>query len=255
MKILGWQITLSRTKPQGDPFDAKESFALSEPDLQKLKARAAAERRRSRASRKPPQPKFHHDTILLLMALASGAPAILLSMIFLWSGDYTSKVQWTLTVFIVAIWLGYAFAMRSRIVRPLQTISNLLAALREGDFSIRARGAKHDDALGEVLIEVNSLSEVLREQRLRALEATALLSRVMAEIEVAVFAFDGEKKLRLANRAAERLLAQPVERLLGREADELGLGDCLSGEATRTIQADFPNGSGKWEVQIGRAHV
>ncbi|MBI3653981.1 MAG: PAS domain-containing sensor histidine kinase [Acidobacteria bacterium] len=186
---------------------------------------------------------------MLLMALTSGTPAILVSLIFLWSGNYTPKVQWTLTVFLVSIWLGYAFAMRSRLVRPLQTIANLLAALREGDFSIRARGARHDDALGDVLIEVNSLSQVLREQRLSALEATALLSRVMAEIEVAVFAFDGEKKVRLANRAAERLLAQPVERLLGREANELGLGDCLTGEETRTIQADFPNGNGKWEVR------
>ena len=29
-------------------------------------------------------------------------------------------------------------------------MSNLLAALREGDYSIRARGARVDDALGEV---------------------------------------------------------------------------------------------------------
>src|SRR5918992_251565 len=80
-----------------------------------------------------------------------------------------------------------------------------------------------DDALGLALLEVNALSETLRSQRLRALEATALLRRVMEEIDVAVFAFDGERRLRLVNRGGERLLAQPAERLLGRPADALGL--------------------------------
>jgi nitrogen fixation/metabolism regulation signal transduction histidine kinase len=71
----------------------------------------------------------------------------------------------------------------------------------------------------------------------------------MGEIDVAVFAFDEDHKLRLVNRAGERILAQPVERLLGRSADELGLADCLSGETTRTIQMSFPGGNARWEVR------
>ena len=77
-------------------------------------------------------------------------------------------------------------------VRPLQTLSNLLAALREEDFSFRARTSrKADDALAQAMREVNMLADTLREQRLGALEATALLRKVMEEIDVAVFAFDG----------------------------------------------------------------
>jgi two-component system, NtrC family, nitrogen regulation sensor histidine kinase NtrY len=250
MKLFGWQITLSRaTQTDSETPDVKESLVKSEEQLQKLKAQAELERLRSRSSHKPPEQKFNHDTRIFFMAMASGSPAIFICLLFLWIGDYTSKVQWTLTVFILSIWLGFGAALRERVVRPLQTISNLLAALREGDFSIRARGAKHDDALGEVLMEVNSLSEVLREQRLSALEASALLSRVMSEIDVAVFAFDNHNQLRLANRAAERLLAQSAQQLLGAEAAELGLGDCLEGEEMRTIQVDFPGGSGRWEAR------
>jgi len=44
--------------------------------------------------------------------------------------------------------------------------------------------------MGEVIIEVNALSEVLRQQRLGALEANALLRTVMEEIDLAVFTFD-----------------------------------------------------------------
>ncbi|MBA3554271.1 MAG: PAS domain-containing sensor histidine kinase, partial [Gemmatimonadales bacterium] len=139
--------------------------------------------------------------------------------------------------------------LRERVVRPLQTISNLLAALREGDYSIRARGANAEDALGLALLEVNALSETLRSQRLRAFEATALLRRVMEEIDVAVFAFDGERRLRLVNRGGERLLAQPTERLLGRPADALGLVQCLSGESPRSVDAAFPGAAGRWEIR------
>src|SRR6185295_19890131 len=127
----------------------------------------------------------------------------------------------------------FAFAVRRRVVFTLQTFSNLLAALREGDYSIRGRQASPHDALGEVMTEVNALGETLREQRLGALEATTLLRTVMAEIDVAVFAFDQSRALRLVNRAGERLLAQPSERLLGRSAAELGLQECLEGDAAR----------------------
>lgn len=182
------------------------------------------------------------------MALGAGLPGVIISLLLLWLGDYTAKVQLTFTLFIIVIWLGYSFALRERVVRPLQTISNLLAALREGDYSIRARGAHLDDALGDVMLEVNALSETLREQRLGALEATALLRTVMSKIDVAVFTFDMDERLRLVNDAGERLMGQPAERLLGRSAMELGLEECLRGEPTRTLQITSDDGVGRWGV-------
>jgi nitrogen fixation/metabolism regulation signal transduction histidine kinase len=135
------------------------------------------------------------------------------------------------------------------VARPLQTIANLLSALREGDTSIRGRGARRGDALGEALIEVNALAQAFRDERLGAVEATALLRTVMTEIAVAVFAFDSRSQLRLANRAGERLLAQPIERLLGRTAEELGLEEALG--ADDVLEARFPGGAGRWGVRRG----
>src|SRR3954465_10051937 len=201
------------------------------------------------ASAKPREPRLSHDRRILLMAFASALPGALISLIFLWGGDYTPKVQWTLTVVIVTFCLGFAFALRERVVLPLQTLSNLLAAPGEGDFSIRARGPRGGIPLGEVMIEVNTLVETLRHQRLDALEATTLLRKVMAEIEVAVFTFDGERVLKFVNRAGARLLAQTPERTLGRRAEELGLEDCLDGDAPRVINTAFPGGVGRWEIR------
>jgi len=208
----------------------------------------------------PREPRLSHDRRILLMALASALPGTLISLIFLWTGGYTPKVQWTLTVVIVAVCLGFAFALRERVVLPLQTLSNLLAALGEGDFSIRARGARGGDPLGEVMIEVNALVETLRHQRLDALEATTLLRKVMAEIDVAVFTFDEEHELKFVNHAGARLLGHPAERLLGRHAAEIELRDYLTGDAPRVINTAFPGGVGRWEVrrsqfrQGGRPH-
>jgi two-component system, NtrC family, nitrogen regulation sensor histidine kinase NtrY len=193
--------------------------------------------------------RLSHERRILLMAILAGLPGALVAFVLLWIGNYSPKVQWTLGLFILVLWLGFAFALRERVVLPLQTLSNLLAALREGDYSIRARGARLGDPLGEVQLEVNALGETLREQRLGALEATTLLRTVMEEIDVAVFAFDGERSLRLVNRAGERLLAQPAERLLGRSASELDLADCLDGPDNHIFHINFPGGSGRFGVR------
>ncbi|HTX65084.1 MAG TPA: PAS domain-containing sensor histidine kinase, partial [Opitutaceae bacterium] len=116
--------------------------------------------------------RFTHDQQVLFYTLLAGAPAVAVALWYVWSGD-DPKVQWTLSLLIVGFWLGFATSVRHRVVRPLQTVSNLLSALREGDFSIRARGARRDEPLGDVQAEINILGDVLQAQRLGALEATA----------------------------------------------------------------------------------
>jgi PAS domain S-box-containing protein len=196
-----------------------------------------------------PDARLRFDQRILLLALAAGLPATLVALILLWTGSYTPKVQWTLTVLIVGAWTGCSFSVRHRVVLPLQTLSNLLAALRESDFSIRARGASGDDPLGAVMLEVNVLASTLHDQRLGALEAGALLRTVMIEIDVAVFTFDRAQALRLVNRAGERLLGQAAEQMLGRTADEIGLGACLQGSSPRIADVAFPGGAGRFEVR------
>ncbi|HWC75008.1 MAG TPA: ATP-binding protein [Gemmatimonadales bacterium] len=175
----------------------------------------------------------------------------MLALWLLFSGATNDSVRWTFGVLIVVCWLLFALALRERVVRPLQTLSNMLAALREQDYSMRARRPSTEDALGLVMLELNILSDELKERRLGALEATALLQRVMSEIDVAVFAFDEAAALRLVNASGERLLGQRSERLLGRTATELGLDECLTGDAPRVINLAFPASSGRWEVRRG----
>ena len=194
------------------------------------------------------KPRLVHEQRILLIALAAGFPAVLVCTLMLWLGAYTARMQWTLTVLVVGAWLGFCFSLRERVASPLRTLANLLEAIREGDYSIRARGGKSDDAMGEVMQQVNAMSATLRAQRLGALEATTLLRKVMEEINVAVFAFDGERRLRLVNRAGERMLNEPAERILGAGAARLGLDSYLEGEAQQTIQRTFAGATARWSI-------
>jgi len=188
------------------------------------------------------------DRRFLLMAVAAGLPAVVIALVLLWTGTYSPPYKWGLTIATVALWLGCTYGLRERIARPLRTISSMLAALRENDFSIRARGAGTRDPLSAVLYEVNLLADTMRTQRLDAQEATALLRAVMAEIDVAIFAFDGDQRVVLVNGYGERLLAEPADELIGRTADELGLLAALRADAG--IQdITFPGASGRWEAR------
>lgn len=189
---------------------------------------------------------------ITVLALAAGFPAMVLAAFLLWLAGYSSRLQWTIDLFLVIFWLSIAFNLKQRVVRPMQTLSNILAAIREGDYSIRGRRAASGDALGEIMLEVNDLGQTLRNQRLGALEATALLRAIISEINAAVFTFDSEQRLQLVNRAGERLLAQTSERLLGRTSGELGLEQCFNrelGQGSRTMQMVFPGGVGRWDIR------
>ncbi len=196
-----------------------------------------------------PRHRLSHEGRLTWLTIGAAAPAVIVALGLLWFGDYTPKVQWTLTLLIAACGLGFIVSAREHSVRPLQTMANLLAALREGDYSIRARGARVDDALGEVLLEINALGETLRTQRLGAFEATALLRTIMAEIDVVIFTFDPQRRLRLVNRAGENLLGRSIDKLLGRKASELNLDVVLDANEDVPLTLPFPGATGRWGVR------
>jgi len=198
---------------------------------------------------KHPRRRITHENRLTWLTMGAVAPGAIIALSILWFGDYTAKVQWTLTLVIVGFLAAFIASVREHIVRPLQTMTNLLAALREGDYSIRARGARENDALGEVLLEINSLGETLRVQRLGAFEATALLRTIMAEIDVAVFTFDPDLRLSLVNRAGEHLLGKPIDKLLGKQANDLGLAACLEANEDAPLSLSFPGATGRWGVR------
>ena len=196
-----------------------------------------------------PAARLPLESRIAVIVLLGGLPGVVVSLVWLWTAEHGVEVRWTFSVVVVVAWLAGALVARERVVRPLQTVSNLLSGLREGDYSVRGAGANERDALGIALAEINALGNTLQSQRLGALEATALLRTVIAEIDAGIFAFDGQGKLRLVNREGERLLGQPMERLLGRDATTLGLDVYLRDDGPRTLDVARDGRPGRWEVR------
>lgn len=201
------------------------------------------------SSRRKRKKQLSFEKRLLLFALGGGLFPLAVCELLIWLGSYSSQTQWTLTFFLTLGWLIAAFAIRAQVIRPLQTLSNMVAALREEDFSFRARRASRNDALGELVLEINALSDTLQSQRLGSMEAVALLKKVLMEIDVAVFTFDPQQRLRIVNRAGEQLMAMTAERMLGRTAQELHLGSLLGHAGGRTLRMSFPGREGRWAIQ------
>src|SRR5688572_21007158 len=180
----------------------------------------------------PRQPLRHEDAVLVLALAAAAIPAAV-ALPLLWLGDFDLKTRLTLTLVIVIGAGGFALAVRTRVLRPLETVANLILSLRERDYSVRGRHGRADDALGLAVRELAELVTELRSERHRDEETAAGLARVVEGLDAAVLAFDRDGVIRLANPTAERLAGTALE---GRHAAELGFAEVAALDAPGTIE-------------------
>jgi two-component system nitrogen regulation sensor histidine kinase NtrY len=195
-----------------------------------------------------------------LIALAATLPLAITALLLIAYGNWDLWIIATVAAVAVASLLVATVVLHESLVHPLRTISNLVAAVREEDYALRGRDAVGEDALGEIILELNALADAMRERKLATLEAAALVRIVLNEIDAAVFTFDADGRLELVNRAGERLLDERAERLIGSTADELGIRDLFEADAPTTIERTFGGASARWSVRPsavrsrGRSH-
>src|SRR5437762_14327448 len=193
--------------------------------------------RPSSTRRKFRRTPFERRIIRLSMLLV--VPGFLLSGIIIWLQPWAleSKLMLLGTELFVCLLIGTA--LHDHIIRPLQTLANVVGALREEDYSFRARNAVPNDALGELSLELNALADLLSRHRTGAMEATALLQRVVEEVDIPIFAFDPANALRLVNSAGEKLLHVPAAQLIGESCSQLRLESCLSCANESLVELHF----------------
>lgn len=229
------------TKPAPDP--STDSFALAPTPV--------SERRRPHQAEPHRQRGFHllYEKRIALFAILAALPGVAFGTTLIWTHDWSRDTKISLTVLEVFLWLVLTLALLDQIVRPLQTLTNVVGALREEDYSFRARGAAQNDAMGELALEINALADILTEQRVQTIEATALLRRVVEEIDAPLFTFDPDHVLRLMNAAGERLLQQPAARLLGKTATELELNACFEADNETLVALPYSAPNARWMVR------
>ena len=204
------------------------------------------------SGKKPAKRRSQYEHRVWFYAVLVALPGLVVALVLIWLQSWSTSSKLTSSLTIVIAWAIVAAALHEQTVRPLQTLANVVAALREEDYSFRARGAVVEDALGELSLEVNALADLLADQRLRAIEATAVLRRVVEEIDAPLFAFGPDRVIKLVNPAGERLMQQVAERLLGRTADETGLASCLDMPNEGLVALPVNGSNARWVLRRSR---
>jgi nitrogen fixation/metabolism regulation signal transduction histidine kinase len=191
--------------------------------------------------------RFQHK--ITVLSLLSGLAGVVVALVLVWTGSFQLSTQVSLTFLVLVCWIGFALSVTNKVAFPLRTILNLVGALREGDYSMRLRGARRDDAMGELVWEVNRLVQFLQAQRFDAVESTALLRKILAEIDVALFGFDSSGVLQWINDSGRQLVKLNDEKIIGCRAEQFGLDLCLKGSTPRIVDLSLPGGVGRWELR------
>ena len=186
---------------------------------------------------------------ITVLSLLGGLAGVLMALVLLWTGSFQLSTQLLLTFLILLCWIGFALTVKNKVAFPLRTILNILGALREGDYSMRLRGARRDDAMGELAWEVNRLIQFLQKRRFDVVESTTLLQKILAEIDVALFGFDSSDVLQWINDSGRQLLKFNEEKIIGSHAKKFGLDLCLKGPTPRIVDLSLPGGVGRWELR------
>lgn len=184
-----------------------------------------------------------------MLSLLSGLAGTLAALILIWMMPFQRSTQLVLTFLILTCWVGFALSVKNKVAFPLRTILNILGALREGDYSMRLRGARRDDAMGELAWEVNRLVMFLQGQRFNTLESTSLLQKILAEIDVALFGFDSGDILQWVNDSGRELLRLDGTKEINFPAKKFGLDVCLKGPTPRIVDLSLPGAVGRWELR------
>lgn len=187
-----------------------------------------------------------YENRISLYAFLVAVPGLLVSTILIWIQPWTVGSRIALIGAELFAWWLLALALQEQTTRPLQTLANVIGSLREEDYSFRARNAAPDDALGELSLEVNALADMLANEKVRTIEATALLQRVVDEIDAPLFAFDPASTLRLVNPAGEHLLRQAKFRMLGKDVKELNLEQCLTSDNESVVELNVNGSQARW---------
>src|SRR6476660_1700813 len=202
--------------------------------------------------RTPHKRRLRYEHRIWLYALFVALPGTLVGVVLIWLEPWSVESKLISSFTIILVWWIFAMVLHEQTIRPLQTLANVVAALREEDYSFRARGAAVEDALGELSLEVNALADLLADQRLRAIEATAVLRRVVEEIDAPLFVFGPDRVIKLVNPAGERLMQQAAERLLGCTADETGLALCLDMPNEGLVALPVNGSNVRWVLRRSR---
>ncbi|MBJ7502183.1 MAG: HAMP domain-containing protein [Sphingopyxis sp.] len=148
------------------------------------------------------------------------------------------------SLLLLALAVIAAIVVADRIVRPLGTLIGATRTAAGGDLSVRVTPPARDDEISVLTRAFNRMTEQLEGQTgalvsvNEQLEARrSFIEAVLSGVSSAVVSVDADRRILLANAAAERLICQSAECLTGQPLDDVApeLARLLTGEEREGI--------------------
>lgn len=132
------------------------------------------------------------------------------------------------SLLLLALAVIAAIVVADRIVRPLGTLIGATRTAAGGDLSVRVTPPVRDDEISVLTRAFNRMTEQLEGQTgalvsvNEQLEARrSFIEAVLSGVSSAVISVDADRRILLANAAAERLICQSAECLTGQSLDDV----------------------------------
>lgn len=187
---------------------------------------------------------------LTQLSLVSSIPLLLL---LLWVMIYAHVSIWlTLLVALIGgllvIYTSYRIHQKS--AYQFRSLSNLLEAMIQGDYSLRARSDESNSALDELVVSINGLAQRLSSQRTESVESQLLLSTVIEHIDVAIVALNEANNIRFLNPAAKNLLQLGQEDSNATLLEQLSVVQSFSSGHHQVVELSLGRQQGRFNVHV-----
>ncbi len=84
--------------------------------------------------------KLLYEKRIALFAVLAALPGVVFGTVLIWTHAWPTDVKIALTALEFFLWFVLSLTLLDQVIRPLQTLANVVGALREEDYSFRARG-------------------------------------------------------------------------------------------------------------------
>lgn len=205
----------------------------------------------STAGDKTHKPPF--ETQLTHLSLLGSLPLFIL---LLWVMIYANISIYLvlLTGLLAGILLLYCNSkIHQKSAYQFRSLSNLLDAMVQGDYSLRARTSDGDEALNELVDSINSLAIRLNKQRIESVESQLLLKTVINHIDVAIIALNDNNEMVLTNPASKALLMQLKslsESSVDQFIEQLVLSEAITSGKSKIMPISFYDQQRKYHVHL-----
>ncbi|MEX0300221.1 MAG: PAS domain-containing sensor histidine kinase, partial [Kordiimonas sp.] len=176
-----------------------------------------------------------------------------LYLLLLWTLIYADVSIWLIILFgflgsILVLMIAYLIHQRAEY--QFRSLTNLLEALTQGEYSMRAVSSQTGGALDELVDTINGLAERLSQQRWEADENQLLVNTIIDHIDVAIIALTEKNSISFLNPAAEKLFLLDSKDSQQKLLRQLDFIQDFSSGYNQVVELSFGQQQGRFNVHI-----